>query len=275
MKKLMAFCWAAFVVMDVSGAFGAATVLTPKKANSVAKREEATSVTSLGGSLLPTAMGLVGNVMQLTQQQKALAAECEPTDKEVTFVNNLVKEWAIAGAANPLETGGFGGVLKCDGIQYSDTVRESIALSDSSLICYDTFSEKDAHGAVWAGFPKAAVVTYCSDDPQSSSCSASKKKKVTNLYDIFEKINFDEKDYTKGEASQAAALLQKAANCSGSKLAAKRLESFGGFITGTIGNMGQKTNTGSVMEAVSGMVGSSGLGGLGNLAGIATQFLDR
>ncbi len=272
----MALFGVVVVVVEVSGAFGAATVLTPKKANSVAKREESSSVTSMGGSLLPTAMGLVGGVMQLTQQQKALAAECEPTDKEVTFVNNLVKEWAIAGAANPLETGGFGGgIIGCDGVQYADTVRESIAYSDSSLICYDTFSDKDAHGAVWAGFPKAAVVTYCSDDPNSYSCSASKKKKVTNLYDIFEKIDFDEKDYTKSEASQAAALLQKSANCSGSKLAAKRLESFGGFITGAIGNMGQKTNTGSVMEAVSGVVGSSGLGGLGNLAGIATQFLDR
>ena len=90
-------------------------------------------------------------------------------------------------------------------------------------------------------------------------------------------INFDESDYTKSEATQAQALLQKAANCSGNKLAAKRLESFGGFVTSTIGRLGQKTNTGSVMDAVSGVISNSG-GGLGNLGGLATvasQFLDK
>ena len=55
------------------------------------------------------------------------------------------------------------------------------------------------------------------------------------------------------------------------------MEAFGGFVTNTIGNMGQKTNTGSVMDAVTGVLGNSGggLGNLGGLATVATQFLDK
>ncbi|MBO7508850.1 MAG: hypothetical protein J6T57_01050 [Alphaproteobacteria bacterium] len=278
MKKLIVLCSLLCMVSANLGAFGAANVLVPKKADSVAKRDASTTTSNLGASLLPTAIGLVGNVMALSQQQKALAAECEPTGKEVTFVNNMVKEWAIAGAANPMKTSTA--IPECDPTRsqsYERSVRESGSnlLVDTSSLCWDTFSAAEARGAVWAGFPKAAVASYCPDG--IDGCAESKKKKVTNLWTIFDMINFDESDYTKSEATQAQALLQKAANCSGNKLAAKRLESFGGFVTSTIGGLGQKTNTGSVMDAVSGVISNSG-GGLGNLGGLATvasQFLDK
>ena len=92
MKRVIVLCSLLCMVSANLGAFGAANVLVPKKADSVAKRETSTSVNDLGSSLLPTAIGLVGNVMALSQQQKALTAECEPTSKEITFVNNMVKE---------------------------------------------------------------------------------------------------------------------------------------------------------------------------------------
>lgn len=273
MRKFIAVCIAIGAVCDVFSAFGAATVLTPKKASSVAKREESTSVTSVGGSLLPNAIGLVGNVMQLSKQQKELVAECEPTQKEITFVNNLVKEWAIAGAANPMDTGAFG-VSECPfSVSYQDRVSEQASTLDSEDLCYEVYSDIEARGAVWVGFPKVTVATYC---PNGDTCAKSKQKTISNIYEIFNAIDFSEQDYTKAEASQANALLEKSSKCSGSQLAAKRLESFGGFITNTIGNMGQKTNTASVMEAVTGAVGSSGLGGLvGSFGGIAGQLLDR
>lgn len=258
-------------------AFGAANVLVPKKAASVAKQEASTSATNLGASLLPTAVGLVGNVIALNQQQKALVAECEPTSREITFVNNLIKEWAIAGATNPLSAGSAG-MRPCeDGETYESTVTGSGmgVTIDASAICYDTFSVSDARGAVWAGFPKAAVVEYCSDGGALSACGKTKRKKMTNMWTLFDMIDFDNDDYTRTEASQAVALLQKATNCSGNKLAAKRLETFGGFITNTISSIGQPTNTGNVMSAVSSMVGQSGVGGLGNLATVASQFLDK
>jgi len=278
MKRFFLFCAVAYACFGVTVAFGAANVLMPKKADSVAKRESSTSTTNLGASLLPTAATLVGNVIALNQQQKALAAECEPTSREITFVNNLIKEWAIAGATNPLASA-VGGMRKCDaGETYEDTVRNSGmgVTVDASAICYDTFSDADARGAVWAGFPKAAVVEYCSDVGTAlSMCGKNKRKKMTNMWTLFDMIDFEEKDYTRTEASQAVALLQKATNCSGNKLAAKRLETFGGFITNTISTMGQPTNTANVMNAVTSMVGQSGIGGIGNLATVASQFLDK
>lgn len=279
MKKLFIFCAVTCAFCGAFDARGAANVLVPKKADSVAKRDASTSTTNVGASLLPTAATLVGNVIALNQQQKALTAECEPTSREITFVNNLVKEWAIAGATNPL-TGGTRGMRECDkdsGESYENTVtRAGTGVTvDPSGVCYDTFSDADARGAVWARFPKAAVVEYCSDGGALSMCGKNKRKKMTNMWTIFDMIDFDNKDYTRTEASQAVALLQKATNCSGTKLAAKRLETFGGFITSTISNMGQPTNTGNVMGAVQSIVGQSGISGIGGLATVASQFLDK
>lgn len=281
MKRIFVLCTLLCVMCAGLRAFGAASVLVPKKADSVAKRETSTSVNDLGSSLLPTAVGLVGNVMALSQQQKALTAECEPTTKEITFVNNMVKEWAIAGAANPLAKSSAG-IRRCEKSNnetYESSVRNSMAGDsiESNLVCYDVFTDTDARGAVWAEFPKAAIATYC---PGSNlmDCAKSKQKKVTNMWNIFDMINFDEDDYTKSELSQATALRAKAANCAPSKLAAKKLETYGGFVTSTIGNMGQSTNSGNVMDAVSGVLKNTGGGGLGNLGGlanVATQFLDR
>lgn len=283
MKKIIILGFIATVAGGAFDAFGAANVLVPKKADSVAKREASTSTTNLGASLLPTAVNLATNVIALNQQQKALTAECEPTSREITFVNNMIKEWAIAGATNPLASSsgvsaGARGMVACKDIDmssYSDSVAQAGTGIGVDSICYDTFSNDEARGAVWAGFPKAAVADYCSDGSMLSVCAKNKRKKMTNMWTLFDMIDFDNKDYTRSESSQAVALLQKASNCSGNKLAAKRLETFGGFITGTISNLGQPTNTGNVMGAVQSIVGQTGIGGIGNLATVASQFLDK
>ena len=270
------FC-VGLLIFGCADAFGAMNTLVPKKADSVAKREASTSTTATGASLLPTAMNLVGSVMQLNQQQKALAAECEPTTGELNFVNNLIKEWAIAGGANPFVSST--GIRVCGANEsYADSVRYSgVGVTvDSSAICWDSFREAEAHNAIWAGYPKAAIAEYCADGTDNiSGCGRNNRKKVTNMWTLFEMINFENKDYTRGEATQAAALLQKAANCSGTKLSAKRLETFGNFITGTISNVGQPTNTGSIMNAVSSIVGQKGIGNIGGIATVAAQFLDK
>ena len=277
MGKFSTFFCASLFVFGCVGAFGAANVLVPKKADSVAKRDASTSTTATGASLLPTAINLVGSVMQLNQQQKALAAECEPTTSELNFVNSMIKEWANAGGQNPFNSSS--GIRACDGREsYADSVRyagTSVTI-DNSAICWDSFKESEAHHAVWSGYPKAAVAEYCTDGTDSiSGCSRNNRKKVTNMWTLFEMIDFENKDYTRGEATQAAALLQKAANCSGTKLSAKRLETFGGFITNTISNLGQPTNTGSIMNAVSSIVGQKGIGNIGGIATVAAQFLDK
>ena len=57
---------------------------------------------------------------------------------------------------------------------------------------------------------------------------------------------------------------------------AKKQALMSDFVVGTIGNLGQKTNTGSIMEMVSSVAGSTGNGAGGmlqSLGGIATQML--
>ena len=93
MGKFSSLVYASLAMVVCCGAFGAANVLVPKKADSVVKREASTSTTATGASLLPTAANLVLSVIQLNQQQKALTAECEPTSRELNFVNNMIKEW--------------------------------------------------------------------------------------------------------------------------------------------------------------------------------------
>ena len=277
MRKFNAFWCALGVCIGCADAFGAANVLVPKKADSVAKREASMSTTAGGASLLPTAVGLVSSVIQLNQQQKALVAECEPTTRELNFVNDMIKEWANAGGQNPFVSSR--GIRACDaGENYADMVRyagTSVGI-DNSTICWDTFKDSEARNAVWAGYPKATVASYCSEGGSNvSMCSKGKVKKVTNMWTLFDMIDFDNKDYTQGEATQAVALLEKASKCSGTKLAAKRLETFGGFITNTISSIGQPTNTDSIMGAVSNIVGQSGVGNIGGIANVAAQFLDK
>ena len=244
MKKFIIFGIIAMIAGGTFDAFGAANVLVPKKADSVAKRDASTSTTNFGASLLPTAVNLATNVIALNNQQKALTAECEPTSREITFVNNMIKEWAIAGATNPLAaasgvTVGARGMVACKDIGSNYSYSDSVSQAGISV------------------------------------CPKNKRKKMTNMWTLFDMIDFDNKDYTRSESSQAVALLQKASNCSGNKLAAKRLETFGGFITNTITNLGQPTNTGNVMGAVQSIVGQTGIGGIGNLATVASQFLDK
>lgn len=277
MKRLNAFLCASFLTMVCFNAFGATNVLMPKKADPVAKREASTSTTATGASLLPTALNLVGNVMQLNQQQKALSAECEPTSRDISFVNSLIKEWANAGGQNPLLSSR--GIRACGANEsYATAVRYAgtgVTIDDSA-ICWDTFTETEARHAVWTGYPKATVAEYCSDGTDNlSMCSKNSRKKITNMWTLFDLIDFENKDYTKSESSQAAALLEKASKCSGNKLAAKRLETFGGFITSTISNIGKPTNTDSIMGAVSNIVGQKGIGNIGGIANVAAQFLDK
>ena len=252
--------------------------LTPKKASAVAAKESDFSTSSIGASLLPNAITLAQGAIQVAKQQKELAANCEPTSREINFVNSMIKEWAEAGAANPLgedpensdkNCGTFGGGT----YTYSNYVEDNYDSMDSVADCYDVFDATEAKGAVWENFPKAAVATYC---PSGESCSKNSKK-ASNMWVLFDMIDFTEKDYTVEEWKDAQALMEKATNCTPANLAAKKKEAFSGLAMGALGNLGQTTNTdtGSIMEVVSGVAGQKGLGGLGGIGSMATQFLSR
>ena len=123
---------------------------------------------------------------------------------------------------------------------------------------------------VWYLFPKATVATYCAD--MATTCSEKNKRTVSDIYEIFNLVDFSEADYTKAEATRAGRIIAKIEKCSSAKLSARKRALWGDFLMETIGNVGQPTNTGAIMQSVGGIVGG---GGLSSIGAIASQFLDK
>ncbi len=243
-----------------------------KKAAPVAT--QATTTASAATSLLPTVLNLVNNVQALTAKQKALTNECIPSSQEITWVNNMMKEWAKTGAMSARDAQnrmGYGPCGMAGNIDssYAVSVRRAAGI-DGEDVCYDSFTGAGNDENVWARFPMASVATVCSDG--ADTCSANSRQTVSNIYDVFNLIDFSTEDYTKAEATVAAKLLTKIETCSYSKLSAKKREMWGEFLGETIGGLGQKQNTASVMEMVQGVAGG---GGLSSIGGIATQLLNK
>ncbi len=271
MKKICGF-FVGFVAVAHIGVAGAVTI---KKAAPVAV-QKSTAMESTG-SLMPTVMNLISGISEISKKQKELTAECIPSSQEVNFVNELLKEWAKVGETTSDEFFRSLGVSKCSTPtgEYASKVQAFGADGDNDLICYDYFGGKGNEGMIWEGFPMAAATYYCTDG-SLSSCSEKNKKHVTNMYDIFNKIGFTESDFVGAEEMKMAAqLIDKVEKCSYARLSAQKKAMWASYLTETIGNVGQKTNTGSIMDVV-GSVANTG-GGAGNvlnsLGGIATQFL--
>ena len=266
-----------FLLFFIGGLFavhGTAGAVAINKAPSVATKQ--VTAVDAGASLLPGVLNLVTGVMQLNQKQKALTAECIPTSQEINFVNNIIKEWAKTGVAtaDEIENGKMDGMKPCEtGETYESSVRIAADLGEDGLICYDYY--KDDERAVWYKFPKASSAYYCTDGSLTSSCDEKDRREVSNIYDVFNLIDFAEADYTPTEATMAAKLISKIEKCSYAKLNARKKAMWGDFLVETIGNVGQKTNTGAIMQTVSGVANTGGMGALQSLGGIATQFLDR
>lgn len=250
-------------------AFGAVKVT---KAAPVAKQTQST--TDSVGSLVPTVMNLVGAVKTISAKTRDLSAECIPSTAEVNFVNNMVKEWAKTGASTADEAFTALRLQKCKtGDTYAGTV-ELAGGQDDEIICCDYFSGTDSTGNVWDGFPKASVATYCSDGSIGVGCNSNKKKTVSNIYNVFNLIDFTELDYNKSELTMAKNLVAKIEKCSDAKLSARKRAIWNEFLMDTIGTLGAPTNTGTIMQSVS-QVSSGGIaGGLQSLGGI-TQFLNK
>ncbi len=269
MKKLL-LLFAGCALVSQNAAVAAITI---KKAPSVATKQ--TSAVEAGGSLVPTVIGLVGGIKQLSQQQKALSDECIPTSAEISFVNNAVKEWAKTGAKTKEEVEVALNMRRCTDSYtggYEASVRLAEGTNERDLICYDWFGGTGDVGTVWYGFPMAVSTYYCTDG-SISGCSDKEKKHVSNIYDVFNLVDFAEADYTAQEAKMAATLKSKIENCSYAKLSAKQKALWGEFLVSTMGNMGQKTNTATILQTVSGVANSGGAGALQSLGSMATQFL--
>ena len=247
--------------------------VTVKKAAPVSAKQ--TDKMASATSLLPTVIGLVGNVKGLSAKQQELSADCAPTSDELNTVNNLVKEWAkIGDVSSESAVSGLGDEPCSQSENNSGGAYEGFLNDhDDGDTCYETFSSTADKGTVWQGFPKASSGKKC-EDGNSKNC-----KNVSNIYDVFAKVPFSDEDLTKSELSKITKLKEKAERCAPGKIKAAQRELYGNFLVQTLGSVGQSTGaagTGSVLEAVSSMGGSGNIKSmLPSLGSMATQMLDK
>lgn len=272
MKKFISI----FILIACAMSFSSYGAVNVKKAGVKKAAPVATQQTdklSSATSLLPTVIGLVGNVKALYAQQQQLSADCAPTSTEIGVVNDLVKELAKTGMVSASSmTSGLGG-------ECYESYKTDMAYADKNFSCYDTFKKsKNKNGDIdyiWDDFPTVGVVEIC-DAGTNKNC-----KKNSNIYDIFGKVSgyFDESDYTEAEASKISKLVEKMGRCAPGKLKAAQRELAGNFLTQTLGSVGQSTGaagTASVLNAVSSMGGSGDIKSmLPSLGQMATQLLDK
>lgn len=273
MKKLFLFLFVFYGVALESNAFAVVTNFTPKKAAPVAVNKEATTKNSFGASFLPNVLNVASSVISMKEQQDKLTAECEPSSSDLSFVNNMIKEWAISGGVNPFDSSG---ITQCSSVDsYENSVRANNGGSDAAnMICYDWFT--DDKSAIWYGYPKASIANYCSTGDSMSDCAPANKKKATNLWTLYSMIPFDQDDFDEKEGKGYASLAEKADKCTPKKVAAARMSAMGGFVSTAINNVGAPVGTENVMQNVQSLMGKSGLGeNISGLSQIAGSLLNR
>lgn len=271
MKKTLIF-FSALLCMNVQAVMGAVAI---KKAAPVATQKA--TVMDDAASLTGTVMAIVSGVKDLTAKTNALTAECLPTSAEITFVDNVVKEWAKTGAATAKDVELALKRKPCDNVSgvggYQASVKVAASV-DGMKICYDTFRGAGNKGMVWENFPKVGKATYCEDG--SVSCG-NKQKTMSDIYEIFNLVDFTEDDYTAAEATMAGKLIAKIEKCSSARLSQAKRTLWGNYLVETIGGLGQKTGTADIMSTVGGVVnsGSGAMGGLSSIGSFITNTMNK
>lgn len=262
MKNTIKFFITAFCIAPILSANAAVTI---KKADSVTSDKTTTSKSSAATSLAPTVLGLVSGVMDMKNQQKTLSAQCIPSQKEREFIDKMMKEWAKSGK----DVKSIEGQLKrtaCKsetGDGYSMDVQMSDAAGASNA-CYNSFKGPGNTGMIWEGFPRVGFANYKDNGKDITKSDA---------YDLFAMIDFEPVDYTESELTMAGNLLQKVEGCSGATLNAKKKALWGTFLLNTAGSVGQKTDTSTILQQVSGITSNSSGSVGGSLGTAATQML--
>ena len=262
MKKVLTILM--FSAVAVTGVSQAAVNI--KKAAPVATKK--TNAVESATSLVPTVIGVVSNVKALQAQQQQLTADCTPTSDEINTVNELVKEWAKIGDVSAANAVSGLGDQDCTG-----SYQYSLDLYDEKDTCYEVFKTDADVGTVWFNFPKVSSGKRCANG-DNKNC-----KPVSNIYEIFAKIPFGDEDYTRAEARKIAQLKEKAQRCAPAKINAAKRELYGGFLTQTLGSVGQTAGaagTASVLESVGAMGGSGDIKSmLPSLGSMATGLIDK
>lgn len=254
---------------------GAAIVI--KKATPVATQKQ--DMVQDGASLITTVMNLVGNISDLNTRQKQLTEECVPSGSEISFVNNMVKEWAKTGGGSK---DGFDSSLGVHGPcasadDWVNSVKNYGGPGEVPNPCYENFNSTSDKGTIWEGYPKAVVVRYC---PDTGGTDCRNMATASNIYDVWNLIDFAEPDYTIDELTRAKELDEKFKLCSNAKLNARKVALWTDFLSSTVSGVGQKNDMANVFDAVGQVTTTVGGGGgfgsaLNSITGVIGQFIPQ
>jgi len=258
MKKSIIFFCSMFLVLCFL--CEARSSIEIKKAPSASEQKQQSGGLMAGNSLIPTALGLVGNVMTLNKQQAALAAECAPEESEIAFVKTLVQEWAKAGGT--ITMSGRRACKMTDGKDYAFDV---LYPAEGVSPCYNSFNLTSDEYQVYKNYPYPGKGHSKKDESLEDSDKNSIPR--SDIYEIFPKIGFEDADYLPSEVPMIARLKEKAIKCAPDKLSAKQRELWGNMLTQTVGGLGQKQNAGTTMQQVGSVLQSGGSSPLGTLGG--------
>jgi hypothetical protein len=263
-----------FLIFIILPIYSAGAAVQIKKAAPVATNTSATAGTEGAASLVPSLIGLVSGVMEMNAKQKALTADCIPSSAEMNFVDNTIKEWAKTGQTTAKNVEAVLKRLPCAAADNGYATDVMVTGASAGLApCFNNFKGSGNDGMVWDGFPKTGKGTYCKSG--AYSCTGSDLVTLSDTYDLFNLIDFGPADYTPAEATMAAKLLNKVETCSTSKLNQKKKALWGEFLVNTASSLGQKTDTGNIMQTVGSISSKGGIGALGSLGSIATQFMNK
>ncbi|MCL1892178.1 MAG: hypothetical protein FWF97_02730 [Alphaproteobacteria bacterium] len=256
-KSTFALCSLLFALCATSVAH-AAVQITKAAPVSTQQQEKGMAGLMSGNSLIPTALGLVGNVMAMSQAQAALSAECEPTDGEVAFVKTLMQEWAKAGGAMP----NLGARPKCVGRTYADSVR---ILAEGIEPCYQVFDGTMDSYQIYANYPYPSK-GYRLKDPAGPN-NDKNRAAMSDIYQMLGGIGFEDADFMPNEVAMMARLKEKSLTCAPAVLSAKQRELWGAMLTQTVGGLGQKQNAGATMGQVGSVLQQGGGSPLNSMMG--------
>lgn len=226
---------------------------------------------SIGTNFIGTAIGLATGIMQIKDAERGLTSGCAPSQSDVDFVNKMMQEYAKMGRETPRQM--------IDKLSGANTESEncsynSWAMTQQGAVCYERFSEE---GKIWNKYPKASRLSSAICPPDKSGCAEKDKRYYSNAYEVYGYMGWSEADLMSSEeVSNHAKLMKKIEECDPAVLKKKKQEMTMGLVTNTLGGLGQKQNTGGVMEQVGAMMQTSGGGGsnpLGSLAPMGMSML--
>jgi hypothetical protein len=239
---------------------------TIKKAAAVSEQTQTGVDSAAGTDLVGTAIGLFSGFQSLKKQEEALSNACAPSYSEVAFVNQMVQQYAMMGERSGNEM--FSSLPPKEfnlGCTYKDTAGEG----DGVTVCYDAFVDK---GPIWYLYPKADRALKCPQD--KPNCDTKDQRYYSNIYEIYGAMAWNDEDLLPDELSAHSKLMAKMEECSPAVMKRKRQEMTGSLITGTLGSIGQKQNTGGIMQQVQGMTqNGTGGGAMGGILQVGSGLL--